>query len=68
MFKVDINHDLTLTYGATSDEPIATKVLTNSQMTCDLDNYYLKEHLKVMLDNEVFFEKTWESSVPRIFG
>ena len=66
--KVGITHDLSLTYGATSDQPIFTKVLTNSQMTCDLDNYYLMEHLKVLLGDEVFFEKTWESSVPRIFG
>ena len=66
--KVSIKHDLSLTYGATSDQPIATKVLTNCKMTCDLDNYYLVEHLKVLLHDEVFFEKTWESSVPRIFG
>merc|ERR550519_1755857 len=62
--KAAIKHDLSLTYGATSDQPIATKVLTNCEMTCDLDNYYLMKHRKVLLDGQVFLEKTCESSVP----
>ena len=66
--KAVIKHDLSLTYGATSNQPIATKVLTNSQMTCDLDNFYLTEHIKVLLNNEVVYENTWESNIPRIFG
>ena len=65
--KVLIKHDLHLKYRSTSEEPIATKVYTNSEMSGDLDNYYLKEHLKVELNGEIFHEQTWKNTIPRIF-
>lgn len=67
--KVTITHDLNLDYDVTSGQPFKSRIMTESQMTCDLDNFYLKEHLKVIIDDtETFFEKTWNETVPRIFS
>ena len=46
---------------------VDTEIFTESEMSADLDNFHLKESLRVELNNETFFEKSWESSIPRIF-
>ena len=44
------------------------EIQTKNTMTCDMDNFYLLESLKVLLNDEVFFEKCWEETVPRLFS
>ena len=67
--KALCNHHLTMQYGKTTNQSdeIRTEIFTESEMKCDLDNFHLKEHLKVVLNDDIFFEKTWNSSIPRIF-
>ena len=62
--KAHVKHDLLLNFNKVGAK---AKITTDSQMTCDLGNFYLIEDLKVELDDEIFFEKTWKSTVPRIF-
>ena len=68
--KVEIKHDLHLNFEASKleDHAIKSRILTRSQMRCDMDNFYLDETLQVFLDGQVFFDKTWSQSVPRIFS
>ena len=61
--KALVNHSLGLKF----KDIIDANIYTNCEMTCDLDNFNLCETLKVELNEEVFFEKTWKSTVPRIF-
>ena len=49
------------------NENVETEIFTESEMSADLDNFHLKESLTVQLNDETFFEKSWESSIPRIF-
>ena len=49
------------------NENVETEIFTESEMSGDLDNFHLKESLTVQLNDETFFEKSWESSIPRIF-
>ena len=46
---------------------VETEIFTESEMSADLDNFHLKESLRVTLNNDEFFGKTWESDIPRIF-
>ena len=49
------------------NENVETEIFTESEMSADLDNFHLKESLTVQLNDETFFEKSWESNIPRIF-
>ena len=62
--KALCKHHLKMKFG---NENVETEIFTESEMSGDLDNFHLKESLTVQLNDETFFEKSWESSIPRIF-
>ena len=62
--KALCKHHLKMKFG---NENVETEIFTESEMSADLDNFHLKESLTVQLNDETFFEKSWESSIPRIF-
>ncbi|OWY93202.1 Serine protease, partial [Phytophthora megakarya] len=47
--------------------PWKVKVATDSSMTSDKTTFFLKDHMIVYLNDEVFFEKNWEKNIPRQF-
>lgn len=44
-----------------------TKLITNSEMTSDLDNFYLINTMTAMYNGEEIFTKTWSEEIPREF-
>ena len=44
-----------------------TKLITNSEMTSDLDNFYLINTMTAMYNGEEIFTKTWNEEIPREF-
>ena len=44
-----------------------TKIKTEQKMTCDSENFYLTESLKIILNDEDFFQKSYNSIVKRNF-
>ncbi|KAI9982563.1 hypothetical protein PInf_008534 [Phytophthora infestans] len=47
--------------------PWKVRVETDSSMASDETTFFLKDHMIVRLNEEVFFEKTWEKEIPRQF-
>lgn len=66
--KAVCKHNLRLDYDASSENPIKTEIVTESTMSCDLNNFHLDESIKVTLNGESFYEKVFISTVPRIFS
>ncbi|KAF4316726.1 hypothetical protein BBO99_00005800 [Phytophthora kernoviae] len=47
--------------------PWKVKVETDSSMASDATTFFLKDHMVVRLNDEVFFEKHWQKDIPRQF-
>lgn len=47
--------------------PWKVKVETDSSMASDATTFYLQDHLLVRLNDDVFFEKSWQKDIPRHF-
>lgn len=61
--KVECDWELTVGRG----KDWQTKLLTNSVMTSDENYFYLKNKLIAFLNEEEFFERTWEQKIKRDF-
>ena len=46
-------------------ETVKTLVKTFQEMKGDKNHFTVKEHLKVEIDGDVFFDKVWENVIPR---
>uniref|UniRef100_H3GN09 Xaa-Pro dipeptidyl-peptidase C-terminal domain-containing protein n=2 Tax=Phytophthora ramorum TaxID=164328 RepID=H3GN09_PHYRM len=47
--------------------PWKVTVETDSSMASDTTTFFLKDHMIVRLNDEIFFEKKWEEEIPRQF-
>ncbi|ETP23008.1 hypothetical protein F441_03786 [Phytophthora nicotianae CJ01A1] len=47
--------------------PWKVRVETDSSMASNATTFFLKDHMIVRLNDEVFFEKKWEKEIPRQF-
>ncbi|RLN55368.1 hypothetical protein BBJ29_007045 [Phytophthora kernoviae] len=47
--------------------PWKVEVETDSSMASDATTFFLKDHMVVRLNDEVFFEKHWQKDIPRQF-
>ncbi|KAG3103215.1 hypothetical protein PI124_g20639 [Phytophthora idaei] len=47
--------------------PWKVRVETDSSMVSDATTFFLKDHMIVCLNDEIFFEKKWEKEIPRQF-
>lgn len=67
--KVDANckHNIQMEFNAGKSNQKATKVdiFTDSNMTCDVDSFYMVDKLDILLDGQEFFTKQWKKTVPR---
>ena len=55
----------TVVFNAAKAEPITAKMETLSKMEADEKDFKLTNELRVFLDGEEFFTKTWHDIVPR---
>jgi len=66
--KAEVRHNIEMQYFASNDQRRQKiEISTFNQMTADEENFYLNEDLKVRLNGEPFFDKTYTKTIPRNF-
>ena len=64
--KVTIFHEVNYHFDVGSSSPQKVKIHTNSEMSGDEADFILKNDLRVELNGEPFFERSFDERVPRI--